>query len=89
MTYYCSACGQEWDEHPFLQLPCPLCGAEAGAWCKRPSGHSGPFVDIHIAREQAVLDAGLIEVCPAGAHDGRNQKKQKYQKSGGQLALPI
>lgn len=65
MAYQCSNCGEEWETHPFLQLPCPTCHAPAGAWCRRPSGHSGPFTDIHVAREQAVLDAGLVKKCPA------------------------
>jgi len=29
---------------------CPTCGAKVGSWCKRPSGHSGPFVQFHAAR---------------------------------------
>lgn len=70
----CSLCGEEWDQHPFLQLPCPTCHARAGAWCVRPSGHSGPFVEIHVAREQAVVDAGLINICPA-AKSGQDPEK--------------
>ena len=81
----CSLCGETWDEHPFLQLPCPTCHARAGVWCVRPSGHSGPFIEIHVDREQAVLDAGLIKKCTAAHDNGRSQKKAV----NGQLALPI
>ena len=37
--YHCHACGEEWDVHPFRQVPCPDCGAAVGVRCKRPSGH--------------------------------------------------
>lgn len=83
--FTCSACGQEWDKHPFLQLPCPTCDAPAGAWCRRPSEHSGPFVEIHVAREQAVVDAGLVDICPAA----KKKKIVKQTKVTGQMALPI
>lgn len=32
------------------EVPCPYCGAKATGWCKRPSGHSGPFVRFHADR---------------------------------------
>lgn len=34
-------------------VDCPTCGAKAGGWCKRPSGHSGPMVAFHAARRKA------------------------------------
>lgn len=36
----------------YKSVPCPACGVKAGRWCKRPSGHSGPFVDFHAARRR-------------------------------------
>lgn len=38
-------------------VACPGCGAKIGNWCKRPSGHSGPFVAFHAARRQAAEEA--------------------------------
>ena len=32
------------------RVPCPSCGANAGAYCRRPSGHSGPLIQPHAAR---------------------------------------
>lgn len=40
-------------KHPVMAVSCPDCGAAVGAWCKRPSGHSGRFVDFHAARKRA------------------------------------
>lgn len=37
----------------YRQVPCPHCKASAGTGCKRPSGHSGPFVLPHKARLEA------------------------------------
>lgn len=34
-------------------VDCPTCGAKAGNWCKRPSGHSGPMVAFHATRRKA------------------------------------
>lgn len=33
-------------------VPCPQCAAPAGSYCRRPSGHTGPFVEYHRARRQ-------------------------------------
>ncbi|HRQ14894.1 MAG TPA: hypothetical protein PK205_16445 [Promineifilum sp.] len=38
---------------PCMAVECPTCGAKAGGWCKRPSGHSGPMVAFHAARRKA------------------------------------
>lgn len=39
----------------YREVPCPHngCGAKAGSYCKRPSGHSGPLVAPHKARREA------------------------------------
>lgn len=41
---------------PVMAVPCPTCGAKAGRWCKRPSGHSGPFVAFHAARRKLAAE---------------------------------
>lgn len=48
------------DKGPPFDVPCPTCGARAGAWCKRPSGHSGPFVAPHAARVRSSQEAGTV-----------------------------
>jgi len=63
-TVTCANCGQEWPRHPCLDVICPLCQAAVGQRCRRPSGHAGPFVDFHVDREQAALDAGILRKCP-------------------------
>lgn len=60
MTVMCGICGQTWARDPALEVPCPQCHAPVGVKCRRPSGHN---CDIHHARDQAALDAGIIEVC--------------------------
>jgi hypothetical protein len=37
--------------HPSMAVGCPTCGAAAGAWCKRPSGHRA-WGDFHKERHQ-------------------------------------
>ena len=37
----------------YREVACPQCQAKAGSYCKRPSGHSGPFVQPHQQRRQA------------------------------------
>ncbi len=65
--YRCNRCGQEWDEHPMLGVPCPKCRAHVGVWCSssRPSEHRVRFgTQIHVEREQAAMDAGYLTKCP-------------------------
>lgn len=45
-------------------VACPSCGATAGGWCKRPSGHSGPMVAFHAARRKAAEAASVPPVEP-------------------------
>ena len=47
----CRACGQEYPQDPPFEVTCPQCGAKPGQYCKRPSGHQGPFVDFHAERD--------------------------------------
>lgn len=39
--------------YPTTFPTCPVCNARAGAYCRRPSGHSGPFVAPHSDRTKA------------------------------------
>lgn len=66
MPFICHNCGEEWARHPAWVVPCPTCGAPAGSRCRRPSEHKVMGGDVHIAREQAAVDAGLWPKCPAG-----------------------
>jgi hypothetical protein len=36
--------------HPVLAVPCADCGAKAGSWCRRPSGHRA--ADFHKRRRR-------------------------------------
>jgi hypothetical protein len=69
MTVSCSACGQEWDRDPALEVTCPTCNARIGTYCseQRPSGYRIRFGStlIHPARDQAAMDFGLLQRCPA------------------------
>lgn len=44
--------------HPVLAVPCPTCAAEAGAWCRRPSGHRANH--LHADR-RTEADAAFIK----------------------------
>lgn len=39
--------------YDYREVACPECQANAGSYCKRPSGHSGPFVQPHKPRQTA------------------------------------
>lgn len=71
MTFTCRACGEQWERHPVTRVPCPTCRAPAGAWCVRPSGHKAQ--ELHIDREQAALDAGVLQRCLASPPKGDQQ----------------
>lgn len=36
--------------YDYREIACPQCQQAAGSYCKRPSGHSGPFVTPHSER---------------------------------------
>ena len=51
---------------PPYTVECPTCHAPAGSRCKRPSGHSGSFVQPHADRVKAAA-AAETPATPAGA----------------------
>jgi hypothetical protein len=59
----CNGCGRQYPRDPRLEVECPDCKAAVGSKCKRPSEHEA--ARTHVARERAVVIAGLMErVCP-------------------------
>ena len=50
-------CGHTWRREPCFEAPCPQCGTKVGAYCPRSSGHSGPLVPFHAARDLAAAAA--------------------------------
>ncbi|GAB3841048.1 hypothetical protein [Hymenobacter jeollabukensis] len=67
--FACANCGEQWEKHPATVVACPDCKEKAGAVCRRPSGHEVPGGDVHVSREQAAVDAGLLPRCPVVVHD--------------------
>jgi hypothetical protein len=59
-------CGLTWPRDPVLEVPCPTCKAPIGTGCKRPSGHSGPFVELHADRDLLADREGKYGSCPLG-----------------------
>lgn len=41
--------------YDYREVACPHCQARAGSYCKRPSGHRGPFVQPHQERRQLAV----------------------------------
>lgn len=62
MIFSCDRCGETWPDHPVTRVPCPTCRVDAGAWCRRPSGHRA--AEPHVDREHAALAAGVLRKCP-------------------------
>ena len=48
----CNICGQEWDRDPALMVSCPVCNAQPGKLCVRPSGHAVFGKGVHDARDR-------------------------------------
>lgn len=74
-------CGKSWDIDPVLLMPCPDCCAPIGAGCRRPSGHSGPFVELHASRYLLANREGEYGPCPLGLCGASNR--------GHQSSLPL
>ena len=47
----CGVCGHSFRQDPCFEVDCPDCGAKKGQYCKRPSGHQGPLIPFHAARD--------------------------------------
>jgi len=56
-------------------VDCPTCGAKAGRWCRRPSGHSGPMVAFHAARRKAAEAQQMSEA------QGEGERNDKHPSS--------
>ncbi len=61
-----AGCGKSWPRDPVLEIACPDCKAPIGVGCRRPSGHSGPFVELHAARDILADRQGKYGPCPLG-----------------------
>lgn len=59
-------CSLTWPRDPALEVDCPDCAAPVGVGCRRPSGHSGGFVELHGSRDLAADAAGAYGTCPLG-----------------------
>jgi hypothetical protein len=64
--FTCNTCGEHWETHPFWVVPCSKCFAPAGSPCVRPSEHINVGGYVHVEREQAAVDSGLVKMCPKG-----------------------
>ena len=67
MTVSCSNCGQSWERDPALEVSCPVCHADVGERCKRPSGHTVWGGQPHPERDRLAMQAvpGYGQ-CPLG-----------------------
>lgn len=59
-------CTMSWPRDPVLEVACPDCRAAIGVRCRRPSGHSGPFVELHASRDILADREGKYGPCPLG-----------------------
>lgn len=51
---------------PALAVVCSSCKAPIGVNCRHPSGSSGPFVELHAARDIVADREGKYRFCPLG-----------------------
>ena len=68
-----------WRRDPAL-VTCPDCLAPVGTGGRRPSGHGGPFVDLHASRDLAADAAGAYGTCPPGLCGLANKPRQRVQQ---------
>lgn len=69
-------CTVTWQCDPVLTVACPDCGAAIGTRCRRPSGHAGPFVALHAARDVLADRQGAYGPCPLGICGAANRPTQ-------------
>ena len=65
-----------WRRDPAL-VTCPDRLAPIGIGCRRPSGHAGPFVDLHASRDLAADAVGAYCTCPLGLCGLANKPRQR------------
>lgn len=68
--------------HPALAVACPACGAAAGSWCRRPSGHraAGLHLDRGIEADRVFIDqhgpeASIIRLATGWQVDPRGRAR--------------
>lgn len=49
------------NRYDYREVACPQCHANAGSYCIRPSGHSGPIVGPHKPRRTAAHEVWRAE----------------------------
>ncbi len=69
-------CDRTWPRDPVLEVACPTCYAPVGVRCKRPSGHSGPFIELHVDRDLLADSEGKYGLCPLGICGAANRPVQ-------------
>ncbi len=72
----CSRCGQEWPRDPALEVKCPTCQMPVGRKCRRPSEHNVWGGELHAARDQAAMDAGLLKKCTGKTVANKRRRRQ-------------
>jgi hypothetical protein len=61
-----AVCDRTWPRDPVPEVACPDCKAPIGARCRRPSGHSGPLIELHAARDILADREDKYGSCPLG-----------------------
>jgi hypothetical protein len=69
--FVCQSCGDSWEKDPQLAIPCPICGANAGAKCLRPSEHRASIP--HKARRTQAFELAPCS-CLRIWEEGQRQK---------------
>lgn len=85
----CAVCGHEFPQDPLFAVACPDCGTPPGQFCRRPSGHSGPFVPFHAARDLAALTAGFYNHTDALGQPCGKQATNPPTQHGEAESLPV
>lgn len=80
----CVGCDHEFKQDPPFEVECPVCKAKPGTYCKRPSGHTGPFVNFHAERDVLALKMGFYDhpdmKTRCGPHSGSQKAKDIIER---------